>query len=56
MYEIITNLSLYKKTTTKLIFPTKIVISKKCANCKNGFKFFSIKIIIFKNCANYKNR
>jgi len=35
MYEITTNLYLYKKDK-KFIFHTKIVISKKCVNCKNG--------------------
>jgi len=42
MYEITTNLSLYKKDK-KFVFSTKVVISKKCANCKNKyFELYSI--------------
>jgi len=41
-YEIITNLSLYKKSK-KFIFLTKVVISKKCANYKNGYLNFFYK-------------
>jgi len=39
MYEITTNLVLYKKNK-KFNFPTKVAISKKCANCKNKYLNF----------------
>jgi len=54
MYEITTNLSLYKKDK-KFIFPTKVVISKKCANCKNKYLNFCNKYKIVLNLSSDTN-
>jgi len=43
-----------KKKDKKFIFPTEVVTSKNCANCKNGYLNFFYKSNN-KNYANYEN-